>query len=201
MSKSIEPTRLSKSELRHRQVLSAAADCFRRCGFHGASIAQISKQAGMSPGHIYHFFENKEAIIAAIVEQRVNHALELVARFDAQPDVFGTLIENVDLGIKEKTDPDFVGLWLEVLAEAARNPNVARIVYEADSKLRQRIKWLEARAHESRGVDTQVDPDAATEVIMALFEGLGNRIVQNPHMDMTEIEKVMRIALQGILEA
>lgn len=48
---------------RRAQILAAATDCFRELGFHGASIAKISQASGMSPGHIYHYFENKEAII------------------------------------------------------------------------------------------------------------------------------------------
>ena len=37
---------------RCEQVLDAAAACFRRRGFHGASMAEISREAGMSVGHI-----------------------------------------------------------------------------------------------------------------------------------------------------
>ena len=33
---------------RRQQVLDAAAECFRRRGFHGASMAEIAKTAGMS---------------------------------------------------------------------------------------------------------------------------------------------------------
>ena len=41
-----------RAEARKTQVLNAATECFRRQGFHGASMAQISKAAGMSVGHI-----------------------------------------------------------------------------------------------------------------------------------------------------
>ena len=61
--------RTARARQRREQILDAASICFARYGFHGASVAQISKQACMSPGHIYHFFDNKEAIVGGIVER------------------------------------------------------------------------------------------------------------------------------------
>lgn len=201
MNQSKPEAQIQRSELRRQQVLDAAAECFRHYGFHGASIAQISKQAGMSAGHIYHFFANKEAIIEAIVQRKVEHMLELAARFEAEADVIGAMIDNVELGLAEKTDPEFVGLWLEVLAEAARNPEIARIVQAADQTMRARLTCLETTARQARGIESSIKPDAVAEVVMALFEGLANRTVQNPNLDKAELIKVLRIASRAILEA
>ena len=38
------------ADARRQQILDAAADCFRRHGYHGASMAQICRTAGMSAG-------------------------------------------------------------------------------------------------------------------------------------------------------
>jgi TetR/AcrR family transcriptional regulator, repressor for uid operon len=55
------PPDLQLAEARREQVLDAAAHCFRRHGYHGASMAEIAGAAAMSPGHIYHYFQSKEA--------------------------------------------------------------------------------------------------------------------------------------------
>src|SRR3546814_8434618 len=65
-----------RGEQRRRQILMAAADCFERRGFHGSSMAEISKVAGMSVGHIYHNFANKDAIIKAMAEARDRTSVE-----------------------------------------------------------------------------------------------------------------------------
>ncbi len=76
----------ARADVRRHQILSAAARCFRERGFHGASVSQISKAAGMSAGHMYHYFENKEAIILSeIVDQDLEHRL----RVDREPSSFG----------------------------------------------------------------------------------------------------------------
>lgn len=71
----------SKAELRRQQILDAAAECFRKSGFHGASMSEIAKSFGMSAGHIYNYFESKEAIIEAMVKRDLDQALERIAKF------------------------------------------------------------------------------------------------------------------------
>lgn len=194
-------TQALRSEQRRKQLLAAAAECFRSSGFHGASIARISKVAGMSPGHIYHFFQNKEEIIAAIVEERVAHSLELIARLKSEDKVFDAAIENVDEVVTERTDPAYAGLWLEVLAEAARNPRVARLVQTADEKTRQYVTQLEKIARKSRSIESETKLDAITEVAMSMIDGLSNRVISNPDLDREEVIRVVRIGLQAILSA
>jgi len=201
MSQTEQIVQPAKNEMRRQQILDAAAECFRRSGFHGASIAQISSLAGMSAGHIYHFFANKEAIISAIVEQKVARSLEMVARFENQDDVFAAITNNIAPVLDEKMHPQRVGLWLEVLAEAARNPEMARIVQDADRIMRQRVMNLENTARAARGIQSRLDPEAVTEVVMAMFDGLANRSVQNPGLDKAEVERVLQVAMAAIHSA
>ena len=54
---------------RRDEILAAAARCFVRSGFHGASMQDICTEAGMSPGNLYRYFPSKEALIAGIAER------------------------------------------------------------------------------------------------------------------------------------
>ena len=119
------PAEASRADARRAQIRTAAAECFRQHGFHGTSIAQISKAAGMSTGHIYHYFENKEAIIADIVAQDLQRLLTLTAELRAASDVKAAMIERAVEGVQENLDPGVAGLQLEIVAEAARNSAVS----------------------------------------------------------------------------
>ena len=59
-------THLDPALDRRSQILDAALVCFAKHGFHQASMHDISAEAGISVGLIYRYFENKEAVIAAI---------------------------------------------------------------------------------------------------------------------------------------
>jgi len=45
------------------EILRAAAAVFRRRGYHGASIGQISRALKMAKGNLYYYFRNKEEIL------------------------------------------------------------------------------------------------------------------------------------------
>lgn len=191
-----------KAEKRRAQILAAASDCFRRQGFHAASIAQISKAAGMSPGHIYHYFQNKEAIVAAIVAKDLDRLLNLAQTLQKAQDGRNAMIERVAQGVSDNLDPDAVTIKLEIVAEAARNPKVAAIVRDADVLWRQSFKdTLSALVEGTARNDRDADLEARVEVISSMFEGLMIRSVRNPNIDrvrvVTHIQALVLELLRG----
>ena len=63
---------------RRAGVLDAARAVFQRLGIEGASIREIAREAGYTPGAIYSYFDNKEAIYGALLGEsleRLNAAV------------------------------------------------------------------------------------------------------------------------------
>ena len=54
---------------RREHILDAAERCFARAGFHRTTMHDICKEAGVSPGALYVYFDSKEALIAGISER------------------------------------------------------------------------------------------------------------------------------------
>jgi len=57
-------------EDRSEQIIDAALRVFSRKGFTKATNKDIAREAGITPGLIYYYFENKEALFRALVESR-----------------------------------------------------------------------------------------------------------------------------------
>lgn len=64
--------RQARGEARIAQLLEAAATVFTTSGYNGASTNAIAREAGVSPGTLYQFFPNKEAI-AVELGNRLTH--------------------------------------------------------------------------------------------------------------------------------
>lgn len=173
----------SRAEVRRAQILDAARACFCEHGFHGASIARICQTAGMSPGHIYHYFRNKEDIIAAIVEQDVARVLDFHKRLRSSSDVAATVRECIVEGVRSALDPAESALKLEILAEATRNPRVAELVREADTRLR--ASFIETMRFIGQPGSDEVLDECLTS-LCDLFDGLVVRGVRNPGLDIAE---------------
>jgi AcrR family transcriptional regulator len=191
----------ARSETRRQQVLEAALACFRQHGFHGASMSEISKTAGMSVGHIYHYFENKEAIIGAIVEQDIADIATIFEEISREDDILTAMMARADHGVECHTDPDAAALFHEIMAEAARNPKVAAIVRRADQIKRQAIMDLMRKGRAARGLSISAeDLDGRMEILAAIFEGLSARIIRNPAMNREATLLVLKDVMERLLK-
>ena len=187
----------SKAEAREQQILDAACDCVRRSGFHGASMAEIAQTACLSVGQIYRYFDNKEAIIAAIVARDLAEVRAKFAALEAaEGSLVTTLLDRCAGSVERNYDPDRACLMLEVLAEAARNPRVAAIVREADAVERLLIGRLLQRAGAGGG---EAEAAARGEVLSMLIDGMAMRAVNNPDGDRGEIARVMKAVMALLL--
>ncbi|WP_084398915.1 TetR/AcrR family transcriptional regulator [Henriciella aquimarina] len=180
---------------RINQVLDAAADCFVEYGFHRAGMSKIAKRAGMSVGHIYHYFESKEAIIAAIVDRESAVAAERFSEFDAvNPNELARFMaERAAQSISEKTDIFQSALNLEMLAEGQRNPEIAQIIQRHDQYIRAQLTQI---LREKLGLN---EPEARTDMLMVLFAGLANRVLRHPGLEREKLVPMMRHSMLLIL--
>src|SRR6201993_234492 len=76
---------------RRTQILEAAVVCFAKRGFHQASMHDISAEAGISVGLIYRYFQNKEAVIAAMADRHKNEISNLLERAGQAPGLLEAL--------------------------------------------------------------------------------------------------------------
>lgn len=76
------------SESRRAHVLAAARAVFEEHGLEGASIREIARRAGYTPGAIYSYFDSKEAVYGALLGEsleRLNQALQAAQPADDSP--------------------------------------------------------------------------------------------------------------------
>ncbi|CEH50550.1 TetR family transcriptional regulator [Xanthomonas citri pv. durantae] len=181
---------------RKEQVIAAAAECVRREGFHRTSMSQISAAAGMSSGHIHHFFGGKEGIIAGIVAREHTELAQLiedVRNSSRGSDAVSAIVKETPRSAASYMDVSHAALTMEILAEAGRNADVARLIQGNDVEVRHAFRELLG--------ESSPDIEARCEIVAALLEGLSARTLRNPRlaevMDQTLLQRVIRFALEG----
>lgn len=195
------PDRNQRSESRRQQVLDAAARCFRRSGFRGASIAAISAEAGMSTGHIYHYFRNKEAIVEAIVERDMENDAERIKALRQAPpeELFETMMRTAKECMVEPSPMTEPALLLEIAAEASRNPLVAAILGKCKRTVHQQAKEILEFGQEHGAVAPDLDLDGICLLVSTLFDGITAQSVINPLFRAEKIMPHMETILRALL--
>ena len=107
-------TLLAKGEDRRQRILAVAERLLARNGWRNTSLAQIAKEAGVTPAGLLHHFESKEQLLNAVLDARdaddeihadyrsgdlITELSRVPERFDRAPELIGTftvlLVENI----------------------------------------------------------------------------------------------------------
>ena len=167
---------------RRAEILAAAQRCFVRSGFHGASMHDICAEAGMSPGNLYRYFPSKEALIAGIAERDRAEVGQQFAHADLAHGLF-TVIEDMARHYFAKWPMERVLLCTEVMSEARRNPELARISSSFDADVRNWLAQMLRAGAERGDIPTDVDLDRVITMLMMITDGLWWRRALQPDFD------------------
>jgi AcrR family transcriptional regulator len=165
------PARAQRQSDRRLEILEAAQRCFVRSGFHQTSMQEICAEAGMSAGNLYRYFPSKEAIIAGIAERDRTEVGQDFARADLSQGLFAVL-EGMAHHHFTVRSLEQVQLCTEIMSEARRNPEIARISSAFDADVR---KWLTTmfQASVERGdVPDDADIAGAVEMMLIIADGV-----------------------------
>jgi AcrR family transcriptional regulator len=97
-----EPRRQARGERRIAQLLAAAAEVFDAVGYEAATTNAIAAQAGVSPGTLYQFFPNKQAMAEALASE---YAVRYKAARDRALDVTTAAEATFEQLVDHITDP------------------------------------------------------------------------------------------------
>jgi AcrR family transcriptional regulator len=145
-------------------------------------MAQIASEAQMSAGLIYRYFVGKDAIIAAIVERDVCQTVIEVNALQADPaGIFPAMFDQIRAAVGLRGDRSKCALFLEVMAESARNPATAKLVCDARRQIAGSLSGLVSVAAPGRWSNEEVA--AKVDLLMALLDAVALKTVANPSFD------------------
>jgi AcrR family transcriptional regulator len=171
---------IQKQSDRRAEILAAAQRCFVRSGFHQASMQEICTEAGMSAGNLYRYFPSKESLIAGIAERDRAEVAQEFASADLSQGFFAVLEGMAHHHFSVRPDEQ-VKLCTEIMAEARRHPEIARISRSFDADVKRWITDLLKAGAERGDIPKDVDFETVVSMLMIIADGVWWRRALDPN--------------------
>jgi TetR/AcrR family transcriptional repressor of nem operon len=161
------------------KILGAAQSLIELRGYSALGVAEICQAAGVPKGSFYYFFESKEALALAVLDEqwRVQRAdwERVLGGDDADPlERLRRLFEETEAGLRAGQQSCgtvlgcmFGNLTLELSTQTASIRERLREIFEAQVTM---VANVVAEA-QSRGVVAVADTNEAGQALVALLEG------------------------------
>ncbi|MGW5377870.1 TetR/AcrR family transcriptional regulator [Nocardia sp. NPDC003999] len=173
---------LAKGEDRRQRILAVAQRLLTRNGWRSTTLAQIAREAGVSPAGLLHHFQSKEQLLHAVLDARdVDDAREA----DVTGDLFGEIRKVAD---RIQRSPELVGTFVVLLVE--------NLLPEAPLHERLLDRWKVAvgivadvirRNQEIGRYRPDFDPDIRAVEIVAFINGMEISWMLDHSIPLTEV--------------
>jgi TetR/AcrR family transcriptional repressor of uid operon len=164
---------LAYTARRRTEIMEAAQRCFARLGFHKTTLQDVFRESGLSAGAVYNYFKSKEALIAAIAEER--HAAEQTFLDPPKGESAIAQLRRaaraffVELDTPEGQRQRRVGVFS--WSEALLNDEVRASVLEGLNGPRTQLAQLIRQGQLEKTLRADLDADATARAMIALFHG------------------------------
>ncbi|MET3106662.1 AcrR family transcriptional regulator [Oxalobacteraceae bacterium GrIS 2.11] len=173
----LKPRWARRKDARPKELLSAALDAFVEHGFAATKLEQVARNAGVSKGTLYLYFENKDDLFKAVVREtivpNIEQAENLLIEYQGNTkDLFREIITQWHRSISA---PDMAGICKLMFAEASNFPEMAEFyhaeVIQRNEQMIVRLLERGMKSGEFRLLDLTVMPKiiAAPMVMLMLW--------------------------------
>lgn len=185
-------TRKEQKQRRRQEIINAALELFVSRGYVATKITDIAKQANMSTGLMFHYFESKEALYEELVrmglegtthpaEQKCEHAIDFFSQFT----------EALFSYMKDKP---IVAKLFVLMAEAQRSeatpPHIREIALKVNT-IEQFVPIIEWGQKE--GTIREGDPLILSNAFWCSIQGIAERYATNQEIALPDAKWIVAI--------
>lgn len=157
-------------EERRRAIASAAVDAIAANGLTGVKLTDIARMAGVTTGSIAHYFSDKDAVLAAALEEVCTRLFIEIGQPDNPPSVaeIATTLPTNEEKRKEWK------VWLAYWGRAPHSPALTQIHRQYYAEIETAV------TEDMEGIHP--DPHLAAAAIIAAVDGIGTRATLEPEL-------------------
>lgn len=183
------------AEQHRREIVDAAERLAREKGLQALKLRDIAKACGKSLGNLYNYFQNKEAIIEAIVEREKDRFISVISQ-RIEPIEGESYVEKMRRELELIADaymnPDSIRLSIFLASEAIVNPRIKKVLVETNRKVVEHIVSLIRQDPECSMCSIPLEMmEIQIAVTRAILESMRSVIIFHPDMDRDLLRRVI----------
>jgi transcriptional repressor BetI len=160
--------------VRKAQLIDATIQCIHEEGVARSSVQRISKRAGLSPGVVAHYFEDKDGLLVATL-LRLNKGLadEIIARMQRAETPVDRLWAILDAHFEPvHFTPEVVDAWFALWGKMREIPDLQRVQRIYEARLRSNLR------HSLRPLVSADRVEVVADALGAMIDGLWAKSAQ-----------------------
>ncbi len=166
--------KVGMAPLRKAQLIDATILCIHEEGVARSSVQRISKRAGLSPGIVAHYFDDKDGLLTATLS-RLNKNLseEIIRRMKRANEPLDRLWAILDAHFQPvHFAPDTVDTWFALWGKMREIPNLQRVQRIYEARLRSNLR------HALRPLVSAERVEVVADALSAMIDGLWAKSAQ-----------------------
>ena len=189
--------KLGMAPVRKSQLIDATIQCIHEEGVARSSVQRISKRAGLSPGIVAHYFDDKDGLLVATLA-RLNKGLsnEIIRRMSHATNADARLWAILDAHFEPvHFAPDTVDAWFALWGKMRDIPELQRVQRIYESRLHSNLR------HALRPLVVEERVDLVADALAAMIDGLWAKSAQpTTHITAERARAVFSDALCRLLD-
>jgi TetR/AcrR family transcriptional repressor of bet genes len=174
--------RPSNKKERRLQIVQGLMSTMATSGYNGATIPQIARAVGLTPGLVHYHFANKQEILIELIHYLTGLVSARCKTTEADlPAARLADYINAHLALGEGTNADAVACWITIGAEAVNQPELRAAFQRATAQQVESLEKICEAALTEAGRPTAKKREMALGIIAAI-EGSYRLIIGAPDM-------------------
>ena len=162
---------------RRREIAEAAARTIAETGIERMRLVDVARAANATTGTVTHYFDDKDAVLAAVLDHIAQGLRQAVAS-DEEIDIVE--LAFVALPTSSQASEQWRA-WLSFIGRMLVDERLAAINKRYYDSFIEDLTALAARAQARGRLRADIAPDLIANALLTIVDGLGMRLSLEPH--------------------
>ena len=186
---------------RAQRIVEAMRHSVAQRGVAGSTFDHVAREAGVSRGLLHYYFGTKEQLLVEVVrrdcEVRLAVLDEQLGGATTAEDFIEALVSQLEHVVRHQ--PETWEVVYELFSLSRRNDEIAVELAELMRRTRDHLAALLAAKQEEGVLHLHADPEAITDILFGLGDGIALRMLAEPERDFSATVRAGVVAVRALL--